>query len=55
MKNKFYEVQQKSQNGWKSVGFCKTKKQANKLCEQFNTGVTVSPMRIVDRDFLLPE
>ena len=55
MKNKFYEVQQKRQGGWVQVGFCKTEKQAEKLAKEFNIGVMVSPIKIVERDFWLPE
>ena len=51
MSDKFYEVQQQSQSGWATVDFCKTKKEAKKLIEQFNIGVMVSPLRIVERFF----
>jgi hypothetical protein len=51
MKDKFYEVQQRTQYGWNTMGFCKTKKDAKKLMEQFNTSVMVSPVRMVKRSF----
>ena len=51
MKDKFYEVQQRTQYGWSTMGFCKTKKDAEKLMEQFNTSVMVSPVRMIERSF----
>tara|TARA_Y100000593_G_C4243580_1_gene303486 strand:+ start:88 stop:279 length:192 start_codon:yes stop_codon:yes gene_type:complete len=51
--NKFYEVQQLINNGhWSHVGFLKTKSEARKYMELFNTNVTVYPVKIVEREFL---
>ena len=49
---KFYEVQQKTQASWVSVGFFLDKKKAEKYKNKFNTGTMVSPVRIVKRKFL---
>lgn len=51
MKDKFYEVQQRSQYNWTRIGFCRTQKEAEKLMQGFNTSVMVSPLRIVERFF----
>ena len=51
MKDKFYEVRQRTLNGWSTMGFCKTKKDAKKLMKQFNTSVMVAPVQMVERSF----
>ena len=45
---KFYEVRQKNT----TVGFFKKRKLAEKYVELFNTKVEVSPLEIVEREFL---
>lgn len=50
---KFYEAQQYSGSGrWKRIGFFTTEKAAEKYCKEFNTGVEVSPVKIVEREFI---
>lgn len=49
---KFYEVQQRTQSGWVSIGFFLSKEKAEKYEGGFNTTVMVSPTQIVEREFL---
>jgi len=49
---KFYEVQQRTQSGWVSVGFFLSKEKAEKYEGGFNTAVMVNPTKIVEREFL---
>ncbi len=49
---KFYEVQQQTGGHWTKVGYFKSEKAAKKYMKQFNTKTVISPLRIVEREFL---
>lgn len=53
MSNKFYELQEWAGGAgqWRHCAFFKTKKQAKKHSEEFNTLVTVNKIRIIEREF----
>tara|TARA_B100000676_G_C17896791_1_gene742307 strand:+ start:602 stop:784 length:183 start_codon:yes stop_codon:yes gene_type:complete len=50
---KFYEVKQQLNNlYWSSLGFVKTKKDAQKLEALYNTKTIVYPTKIVEHEFV---
>jgi len=49
---KFYEVQQQTGGRWTMVGYFRLKKAAKKYMKKFNTKTVISPVRLVEREFL---
>ena len=48
----FYELQQRAGSMWNHVGYFKTREDAEKHEDEFNTKITVNPLRIVERKFI---
>ena len=47
----YYEVQQRSMSGWRTMAAFKKRKNAKKHEEEFNIGAEVNPTRIVKKEF----
>ena len=51
-RDKFYEVQQRTGSHWHTLGYLRSKKDAEKYESLYNTKVVIYPTKVIEHEFI---